>query len=122
VGGKYPNVWHWAHMSDPRSISPGSNMPSYAHMATTTQDYAHTQDKLLAMKTVGVPYTNDQVQNAVADAKAQAAEIVADLKTAGIDAKPDSDLVAVIAYLQRLGKNGPPPPPPGKTNTVSANP
>ncbi|MGZ5968130.1 MAG: cytochrome-c oxidase, cbb3-type subunit I [Polyangiales bacterium] len=122
LGGKYPNVWHWAHMNDPRSISPGSNMPSYAHMASTTQDFAHTEDKVRAMRSLGVPYTAQQVQGAVADAKAQAAEIVADLKTAGIEARPDSDLVALIAYLQRLGKNGPPPPPPAKTPTVSAIP
>ncbi len=118
LGGKYPNIWHWQHMIDPRAISPGSNMPNYAHLTSNTLDYAHTEDKLRAMRAVGVPYKPEQIASAVDDAKAHAAEIAADLKAAGVEAKADSELVALIAYLQRLGKNTPPPAPP-KGPTVS---
>jgi cytochrome c oxidase cbb3-type subunit I/II len=102
-GGKYPNVWHYQHLSDPRAVSPGSNMPPYAGMATAKLDFAHTEDKLRAMRSVGVPYDEHAIASAVDDAKAQARDVVADLKTAGVDTQPDAEIVALIAYLQRLG-------------------
>ncbi|MBL8714848.1 MAG: cytochrome-c oxidase, cbb3-type subunit I [Myxococcales bacterium] len=113
VGGKYPNVWHWQHMIDPRTISPGSNMPSYTHLPTATVDFAGTKEKVYAMKTLGVPYSDAQINGAQASAQAQAAEIVADLKGAGIAANPNCQLVALTAFLQRLGK--PPTPKPAPT-------
>ncbi|TKC94623.1 cytochrome-c oxidase, cbb3-type subunit I [Polyangium fumosum] len=112
LGGKYPNAWHWQHMLDPRSISPGSNMPSYAHLEHGRVDFAGIENKLRAMRSLGVPYTPDEIAGAPADAEKQAAEIVRDLETQGIAANPSSELVAITAYLQRIGKNPPPPPPP----------
>jgi cytochrome c oxidase cbb3-type subunit I/II len=112
LGGKYSNVWHWQHMLDPRSISSGSNMPSYAHLAATSVDLAGTAGKVRAMRAVGVPYTPDQIAAAEGDARAQAAEIVADLAGQGVTARAGSELVALTAYLQRLGRVAAPPAPP----------
>ncbi|MGO8994700.1 MAG: cytochrome-c oxidase, cbb3-type subunit I [Polyangiaceae bacterium] len=102
-GGKYPSLWHYRHLLDPREVSPGSNMPPYAHLADGHVDLTRTTDKLHAMKSIGVPYTDDEVAHAAADARSQADEIAADLATSGAKLASDSDLVALIAYLQRLG-------------------
>ncbi|MBK9263925.1 MAG: cytochrome-c oxidase, cbb3-type subunit I [Polyangiaceae bacterium] len=123
LGGKYPNVWHWQHMIDPRSVSAGSNMPSYAHLEHARIDFNGTSDKLRAMRSVGVPYTPDDIAAAPKDAAAQAAEIVADLESQGIAADPASELVAMTAYLQRIGKApAPPPPAPAPATVTMKNP
>ncbi len=106
VGGKYPDAWHYEHMRDPRSTSPGSVMPPYTWLHTQTYDPADIQASLRALKKVGVPYTDDDIANAPAAMQAQAQEIQARLKQAGIDAPADKEIVALIAYLQRLGKDG----------------
>jgi cytochrome c oxidase cbb3-type subunit I/II len=102
-GSKYPNLWHYRHMIDPRSVSPGSNMPNYAGLATAKVDLTLTEAKLRAMRSVGVPYTAQQVQGASADASAQGNDIANDLKKEGATVDPQSEIVALIAYLQRLG-------------------
>jgi cytochrome c oxidase cbb3-type subunit I/II len=94
-------------MSDPRAVSPGSNIPPYAGMTRSTLDFAHTEDKLRAMRAVGVPYNEKDIAGAVDDARAQGKAIVADLKTAGVDVPADAEIVALIAYLQRLGAAAP---------------
>ncbi|MFI5301365.1 MAG: cbb3-type cytochrome c oxidase subunit II, partial [Polyangiales bacterium] len=104
-GGKYPNLWHYQHMMDPRAISQGSIMPAYAFMATAKLDVASVPAKLRAMKTIGVPYTNDDITRSIDDAKAQAQEIATDLGANGAKADSESELVALIAYLQRIGRN-----------------
>jgi cytochrome c oxidase cbb3-type subunit I/II len=106
-GSKYPNLWHYRHLLDPREVSPGSNMPPYAHLAEGRVDFARTADKLHAMKAIGVPYTEDEIARAADDAKAQAAAIASDLASNGANVANDSDLVALIAYLQRLGVQPP---------------
>jgi cytochrome c oxidase cbb3-type subunit I/II len=110
-GGKYPNLWHQKHLEDPRSITPGSNMPPYAALGAWKVDYTRTADKLAAMKSIGVPYTDADVKGAADDARAQAADVAKDLKEAGSEIDADSDMVALIAYLQRLGVASPPPKP-----------
>ncbi len=107
VGGKYPNVWHYKHMIDPRSIAATSVMPAYAFLADATYDATALPAKVRAMKTLGVPYTDAQVRDAADAARRDADAIVQDLSTQGVKAKPDSELVALIAYLQRLGKPHP---------------
>jgi cytochrome c oxidase cbb3-type subunit I/II len=110
VGGKYNHVWHYEHMLDPRAISEGSNMPSYPHLATDTIDFAGTVGKLRAMRTVGVPYETLEIHGASEAAASQAQAIVSELKAEGnIDIAPNSKLVALIAYLQRLGQMPEPP-------------
>jgi cytochrome c oxidase cbb3-type subunit I/II len=106
-------------MTDPRQISPGSNMPPYAQLATAKLDASTTADKMRAMRAVGVPYTPEEIGAGDADAKAQAAEIVADLKQNGVDAAPDTELVALISFLQRLGRQPQPSAPAGKAPAVS---
>ncbi|MFZ1864202.1 MAG: cytochrome-c oxidase, cbb3-type subunit I [Polyangiales bacterium] len=115
VGGKYADVWHYKHMIDPREISPGSNMPPYPHLASTAIDFSKTSDKLRAMRAIGVPYRPEQIQAAEEEAKANASAIAAGLAknvgvttcdepTDGCQLAVNSQLVALIAYLQRLGR------------------
>ncbi len=105
-GGRYPDVWHVQHMSDPRATSPGSIMPPYAHLAITHVDFTATRGKLRALQTLGVPYDEADVAHAEEDARAEAQRIAHDLEgDAHVD--PDSQLVALIAYLQRLGREEP---------------
>ncbi|MDH4347527.1 MAG: cytochrome-c oxidase, cbb3-type subunit II [Gemmatimonadota bacterium] len=106
VGGKYPDAWHYEHMRDPRSTSPGSVMPPYPWMLHDRYDVADIQASLRALRKVGVPYTDAEIDGAPAAIEAQARGIVDRLATAGITAEPDRDIIAMIAYLQRLGKDG----------------
>lgn len=105
-GGRYPNLWHYQHMIDPRQTSPGSIMPSYPHLATMEVDFSRTANKLRTLSALGVPYGPEDFDAAESDAREQAAGIVEDLRTSGgiEDANPRSELVALIAYLQRLGR------------------
>jgi len=103
VGGKYPDAWHYRHMEDPQQTSVGSIMPPYKWLIADDLDRSLTTRKLKAMKTLGVPYTNAQIASADADRDAQADEIVGRLAQAEIDVTPAKEIVALIAYLQRLG-------------------
>ena len=106
VGGKYPDAWHFEHMRDPRSTSPGSVMPSYAWLHRQSYSPADIQASLRALKRVGVPYSSEEILVAPAAMATQAQAIVGTLAQAGITTTPDKEIVAVIAYLQRLGKDG----------------
>jgi cytochrome c oxidase cbb3-type subunit I/II len=106
VGAKYPDAWHYEHMRDPRSTTPGSVMPSFAWLLTDRYDPEDIQASLRALKEVGVPYTDEQIGGAPAAIAAQASEIVGRLAQQGITAAPDRKIIALIAYLQRLGKDG----------------
>jgi cytochrome c oxidase cbb3-type subunit I/II len=109
VGGKYSHLWHYQHLLDPRAVSPGSNMPPYGHLGAERVDFAGTDDKLRAMRTAGVPYTAQEIAAAAGSAADQARAIARELAAeGGIDIAPDSKLLALIAYLQRLGR--PPAP------------
>ncbi len=104
VGGKYPNVWHLRHMEDPRQVSIGSNMPNYPWLLANPTDVAALPSKLSVQRTLGVPYPNwtpEQIRTRVDD---QAKTISADLRAAGAYVAPDKEIVALIAYLQQLGK------------------
>ena len=103
VGGKYPNSWHYYHMFDPTSMSPGSLMPAYPHLFENALDTSTTAKKIEAMITMGVPYAADFPAKANADLVAQSELIAIDLKKVGIDAASDREIMAVIAYLQRVG-------------------
>jgi len=102
-GGKYPHSWHYNHMMDPTSMSPGSIMPSYPWLFEQTLNTAKTQDKISAMKTLGVPYDAYQIKNAVNHLTTQSKEIQAKLAEEKITVSHDKEIIAVIAYLQRLG-------------------
>ena len=110
VGGRYSNLWHYKHMLDPREISPGSNMPPYQHLEENLIELGDTPAKMRAMVTVGVPYSGEQLAGAEADALAAGTAIAAELKEqGGIEIAANSELVALISYLQRLGKTPAPP-------------
>ena len=103
-GGKYPDAWHFNHMDDPRATSPGSIMPRYHWLLDQKLDKESLPARLGALRKIGVPYPagfeNGPAQK---DLEAQAVKIVANLKQGSVTAEPDREIIAVIAYLQRLG-------------------
>lgn len=116
VGGKYSDQWHTAHLNNPRDVVPQSIMPRYGWLGRTQLHTAHLGDDLRAMRAVGVPYTDDMIANATADAVAQASP---DDDTTGLvkrygeatqvrtfdgDKRTVSEMDALVAYLQILGK------------------
>ncbi len=105
-GGKYSNLWHYEHMLDARRTSPGSNMPPYAHLYDDQINFSKLPDKLRAMRTVGVPYAPPRIFGAAKEARAQAAWIASELeKEAKVKVASDKQIIALIAYLQKLGQD-----------------
>ena len=104
-GGKYPDSWHFNHMDDPRTMSPGSIMPAYPYMLDHDLDITHTAAKIRAMQTLGVPYPAGYDKIAKEDLLKQAVEIQASLKKDGVETSERKEIIALIAYLQRLGKD-----------------
>jgi cytochrome c oxidase cbb3-type subunit I/II len=104
-GGKYPDSWHYNHLDDPRSMSPGSIMPSYTHMLDQDLDTSLTQRKIRVMQMLGVPYPAGYDKQADADLRKQALAIQASLGKDGIQTSDKKEIIALIAYLQRLGKD-----------------
>ncbi len=100
-----PNSWHYNHMYDPTTMSPGSIMPPYPWLIEDDLDMSMTADKISAMRTLGVPYPEGFEETAVADLQAQAQEITDDLAETGIETAPNKEIIALIAYLQRLGRD-----------------
>ncbi len=85
VGGKYSDEWHRLHLTNPRDLVPESNMPAYPWLATSKLDENELAPKMRALRTVGVPYTDAQIDQAAGEVKGK------------------TELEAVIAYLQVLG-------------------
>lgn len=118
VGGRYSDDWHVDHLIAPRSVVPESIMPNYSHLASTKLDYKYIEDDLIANQWVGVPYTDEMVENAKRDLVSQA-------NPDGINSDPDAlqerygdkaqyrdfdgdparitEMDALVAYLQMLG-------------------
>jgi cytochrome c oxidase cbb3-type subunit I/II len=109
VGSKYNHTWHYDHMLDPRAISPGSNMPSYSWLDRSETDVAALPTKISVMRTLGVPYPEWSSDEVIANARAQASQITEELRVQGRFVNPDREIVAMIAYLQKLGKSVPVP-------------
>ncbi len=110
IGKKYNDNWHFNHMIDPRSTSPGSIMPRYEWLVTDDLDISQTVNKVNAMVTLGVPYTQFELDKAVYLLKAQAQEVENNLRQDPEFVKnysdaniQDKEITALIAYLQRLG-------------------
>ncbi|MDF7811580.1 cytochrome-c oxidase, cbb3-type subunit I [Hymenobacter sp. YC55] len=103
LGGKYPHSWHYNHMLDPTSMSPGSIMPSYPWLFEQNIDYRILPAKVKVLRNLGTPYPADYDQVAVEDARRQAQGIAQELRKEEIEVMPDKEIVALIAYLQRLG-------------------
>jgi cytochrome c oxidase cbb3-type subunit I/II len=105
VGGKYPDAWHFNHMDDPRTTSPGSMMPRYSWLLTQKIDTNAVAPRIAALRKVGVPYSvGYETTAAQKDLVAQADKVVANLKQGMITNAPaNTEIIALIAYLQRLG-------------------
>ncbi|MBN8834922.1 MAG: cytochrome C oxidase Cbb3 [Niastella sp. SCN 39-18] len=103
IGGKYSDSWHYNHMDDPSSMSPGSIMPSYPWLLDNALDTSNTAAKIRAMQTLGVPYAKGYDKIANAELTKQAKAITARLKKDKIETPSDKEIIAVIAYLQRMG-------------------
>ena len=104
-GGKNPESWHYNHMYDPRSTSDGSIMPRYPWLYDNYYDKEDIPAKINAMRTLGVPYEKGYENQAVADAEQQANTVVEKIKSqdANIETDPNLEIIALIAYLERLG-------------------
>lgn len=105
IGGKYPDSWHFNHMLDPTSMAEGSVMPPYPWLFRKTLDISTTNSKIHAMRKLGVPYEEGYEARANDDLKAQAEGIVENLKKEKIEISSDKEIIALIAYLQRMGKD-----------------
>lgn len=104
VGGKYPNMWHYRHMLNPRDVTPQSIMPNYKWLVEQKINYVLLPKKMQAMKTLGVPYTDEDIASGIEKAQAQAKAISEDLMKSGVPAAvEDKQMIALIAYLQRIG-------------------
>ena len=103
IGNKYPDSWHYNHMLEAQSMSPGSIMPSYAWMLDDPIDTASTPAKIRAMQRLGVPYAEGYDQVANADLMKQAETIRTKLAGDKIKTPANREIIAMIAYLQRMG-------------------
>ncbi len=115
VGGKYSNEWHAAHMADPRSVVPESIMPAYGFMLDRPLEAADIAERLETNRAVGVPYSDEMIENAAADLEAQADpeadtdDLLARYPKAAVgdfDGNPAllSEMDAMVAYMQILGR------------------
>ncbi len=103
-GGLRGDDWHFFHMLDARSISPGSNMPNYPWLFTQTTDYNSLPVRIRVMRRLGVPYPSEWTDAEVIRlAREQAAAIADNLEQRDAFTDPDRKIVALIAYLQKLG-------------------
>ncbi len=104
-GGKYPDSWHYNHMMDPTTMSPGSIMPAYPHMLEDQLDLRDLPAKINALRKLGTPYPADFENIAIANAREQAQVVAKNLADQGVKDSniSDKEIVAIIAYLQRLG-------------------
>jgi cytochrome c oxidase cbb3-type subunit I/II len=105
TNGKYSDTWHYNHMLAPDAVSTGSIMPPYPWLFQQVIDKSLTAGKIRALRTVGVPYEPGYENSANQDLDRQANQITANLKADGIETMPEAEVVALIAYLQRLGKD-----------------
>jgi cytochrome c oxidase cbb3-type subunit II len=112
VGAKYSSDWHYAHLKNPQELVPESLMPHYAFLADNKIDPDDITDHLIALRHVGVPYTDEEIASARADLLAQAdpnadtAKLLAHYPKANVvpgDGHQVSEMDALVAYLQMLG-------------------
>lgn len=109
VGGKYPHSWHYNHMLEPREFINGSIMPNYPWLFSlngndATLNTKNTQAKLRAMQKLGVPYSDEYINDWEMELTLQAQLIADELnKDPNIDVDANEEIIALIAYLQRLG-------------------
>ena len=103
IGKKYPDSWHYHHMREPVSMSPGSIMPPYPWLLDNELSTKDIEQKMKVLKTLGVPYSDEEIKNAKKSIDEQATQIVENLKKEKVKVAKDKEIVALIAYLQRMG-------------------
>ena len=103
VGGKYPDSWHYVHMRNPRDIAPESIMPAYPWLLTNKLDTSLTARKLTVLQAMGHPYTAADLADCQTNLQTQAEGIASRLKPSVPEAASDREIIALIAYLQKLG-------------------
>jgi cytochrome c oxidase cbb3-type subunit I/II len=106
VGGKYPDAWHYEHMRDPRSTTPGSVMPPYPWLLERRIDPDDVTASVRALMRSGTPYYDVDLASVPGALRTQGDAVVARLMEARIETEPDREIVALISYLQRLGQDG----------------
>ncbi len=105
LSGKYPDLWHYRHMMDPREVVPGSIMPAYPWLFRDKTDFSTTQRKLEVLKSLGDPYSDLDIKYAEQSAREEAKRIADGLKAQGTTVNEEKEIIALIAYLQRLGQD-----------------
>ena len=115
-GGLRNDAWHFNHMYDPRSTSPGSIMPPYPWLFRRDLDVSSTPAKIRTLRKLGTPYPEGYDQQAIDDLQKQAKGIAETLRTQGVELESleNKEIVALIAYLQRLGTDIKPKPQAGQ--------
>ena len=98
-----PDTWHYNHFMNPQKLNATSIMPPYPWLADYEIDLHLTPVKIRVMQTLGVPYPEGYDKIANEDVKAQAEKIAAGLRAQGIDVENNKQIIALIAYMQRLG-------------------
>ena len=98
-------IWHFNHFTKPKEINPQTIMPAYPWFIKNSVDLTEIPKKIRAMQTLGVPYAANYDQQAVADYRAQADKIVTELKASGVEVAADKEIIAMIAYLHKLGRD-----------------
>ncbi len=106
IGGKYNDAWHFNHFLEPSSMAPGSIMPSYPSLFENEIDKGSTMSKIHAMRKLGVPYPDGYEAIANEDMEMQASQMALKLEQENkIKIASDKEILALIAYMQRLGKD-----------------
>jgi len=100
-----PDLWHYKHFYDPRLLVQQSIMPSYRHLTENDLDISTTAKKIRVMQSLGVPYPEGYDQIANEDLMKQAGEIAGQLRKDGVNVENTREVIAMIAYMQRLGKD-----------------
>jgi len=98
-----PNSWHYNHFLDPQKMVPQSIMPPYPWLIRNDLNISNTPKKIRVMQQLGVPYPEGYAEKAIDDLKAQAAAIAQNLRENGIEIEDTKEVIALIAYIQRLG-------------------
>ena len=98
-------IWHYNHFLKPQEMNPTSIMPAYQWFIERDVNLNEIPAKIKAMQTLGVPYEKGFENKAIDDYQKQAELIAAELKTSGVDVKPTKEVIAMIAYLHKLGRD-----------------
>ena len=103
-GGKQNSLWHWNHFNNPGLVSPGSVMPAFDHLLSSELNFEAIEPHVRAAAMLGAPYSEEEITNTAELARKQSLQIAADIVAQGGPAnKQDMQVIALIAYLQRVG-------------------